>query len=78
MILALAAGKTAGEVFAELAKTNNWGEGVSSNLCYNMDYVIRLQHTVDYPDIHNIVELGFGDWSMASEIYLTNKKYIGI
>lgn len=25
VILALAAGKTAGEVFAELAKTNNWG-----------------------------------------------------
>lgn len=43
------------DIFAKLYQSNNWGEGVSTNLCFNMDYLFRLQHTVDYPDVNKIV-----------------------
>lgn len=52
------------ESFLQRYKSADWGEGVSSDLCYNMDYLIRLQRTVDYRDVHKIVEIGFGDWKM--------------
>jgi hypothetical protein len=58
-------------------QSGNWGEGVSPKLCYNIDYLVRLQKTVDYSDVSKIVEIGFGDWDMMKQIYINSKQYIG-
>lgn len=50
---------------------------MSSNLCYNIDYLIRLQRTVDFPDVNKIVEVGFGDWKLTATIHMEGKQYIG-
>lgn len=42
-----------------------------------MDFILRFQHTLDKPDVRKIVEIGFGDWSMAQELYLSDRQYIG-
>lgn len=41
-----------------------------------MDFILRLQHTIDHPKIHKIVEVGFGDFGVISEIYLSDKSYV--
>lgn len=76
-LIVLALSQTSQQVFENLHKAKNWGEGVSSNLCFNLDYIMRLQHTVDLPDVRKIVEIGYGDWAITGEIYLTDKEYIG-
>ena len=50
---------------------------MSSNSCYNIDYLIRLQRTVDFLDVSKIVEVGFGDWSLTRLIHLEGKQYVG-
>jgi hypothetical protein len=43
------------QTFLQRQASGSWGEGVSSNSCYNIDYLIRLQRTVDFLDVAKIV-----------------------
>lgn len=51
LLLVLSKADTAQQIFGKLKGSGNWGEGTSSQVCYNMDYLMRLQHTIDLPGV---------------------------
>jgi hypothetical protein len=76
-LIAFSVSESVKETFLKRHRGGNWGEGISSNACYNIDYLIRLQRTVDYLDVSKIVEIGFGDWKLNELIHFEDKQYIG-
>ena len=70
VLLVVGRPETVQQIFGRLQGSGNWGEGTSSQVCYNMDYLMRLQHTIDLQDVKEIVEIGFGDWSITGLMHL--------
>ena len=52
VLLVAAKADTVQQIFGRLQGSGNWGEGTSSQLCYNLDYLMRLQHTIDLPGVN--------------------------
>lgn len=65
VLLVVGRPETVQQIFGKLQGSGDWGEGTSSQTCYNMDYLMRLQHTIDLQGVREIVEIGFGDWSIT-------------